>query len=43
VLLSGALRSSRPAELVRTVVIGGGLAAGLGAYAASRARRLRSE
>ncbi len=43
VLLSGALRSSQPTELLRTVVIGVALAAGLGAYAAARARRLRSE
>ncbi len=42
VLVSSALRSSGPAPLVRAVVIGAGLAAGLGAYAARRAKRLRA-
>ncbi len=42
VLVSSALRSPGPAPLVRAVVIGAGLAAGLGAYAARRAKRLRA-
>ncbi len=42
VLLSSAVGASGPAALVRAVVIGGGLAVSLGAYAARRARRLRA-
>ena len=42
VLVSSALRSPGPAPLVRALVIGAGLAAGLGAYAARRAGRLRA-
>jgi hypothetical protein len=42
VLVSSALRSPGPAALIRAVVIGLGLAAGLGAYAARRAGRLRT-
>ncbi len=42
VLLSGAIRSPGPGSLARAVVIGAGLAAALGAYAARRARRLRA-
>ncbi|HUA30867.1 MAG TPA: DUF6297 family protein [Streptosporangiaceae bacterium] len=42
VLLSSALHASRPGALTRTVVVGLGLAAGLGIYASVRARRLRS-
>jgi hypothetical protein len=41
VLLSGVIRSPGPGSLARAVVIGAGLAAVLGAYAARRARRLR--
>ena len=42
VLVSSALRSPGPAPLARALVIGAGLAAGLGAYAARRAGRLRA-
>jgi hypothetical protein len=42
VLVTSALGSAGPAPLVRALVIGAGLAAGLGAYAARRARRLRA-
>jgi hypothetical protein len=42
VLVSGALGSPGPAPLVRALVIGAGLAGGLGAYAARRAGRLRA-
>lgn len=42
VLVSSALGSPGPAPLLRALVIGAGLAAGLGAYAARRARRLRA-
>jgi Family of unknown function (DUF6297) len=42
VLDSSALGSASSGALVRAVVIGAGLAAGLGAYAARRARRLRA-
>jgi len=42
VLDSSALGSASSGALVRAVVIGAGLAAGLGAYAARRARRLRN-
>ena len=42
VLVSGVLRSPGPAPLARALVIGAGLAAGLGAYAARRAGRLRA-
>jgi hypothetical protein len=42
VLVSSALRSPGSGALVRAVVIGAGLAAGLGAYAARRAGRLRA-
>jgi Family of unknown function (DUF6297) len=42
VLLVSAVRPHHPGALVRAVVVGGGLAAGLGAYAARRARRLWS-
>jgi len=42
VLVSSALRSPGPGALARAVVIGAGLAAGLGAYAARRAGRLRA-
>ncbi|PZS40415.1 MAG: hypothetical protein DLM62_03045 [Pseudonocardiales bacterium] len=42
VLVSSALGSPGPAPLVRALVIGAGLAGGLGAYAARRARRLRA-
>ena len=42
VLVSSALRSPGPAPLARALVIGAGLAAGLGAYAARRAGRLRT-
>jgi hypothetical protein len=41
-LLAGAVGPSRPGALARAVVIGGGLAAGLGMYAARRAARLWS-
>lgn len=41
-LLSSAIGSSDPGALARAVVIGAGLAAGLGAYAARRAARLSS-
>ena len=41
-LLSSALRPSDPGALVRAVVIGAGLAAGLGAYAAHRAGQMRA-
>jgi hypothetical protein len=40
VLLVSAVRPHHPGALARAVVVGGGLAAGLGAYAARRARRL---
>ena len=40
VLITDALGSPGPGPLVRALVIGAGLAAGLGAYAARRARRL---
>ena len=43
VLVTSALGSAGPAPLLRALVIGAGLAAGLGAYAARRARRLRGE
>jgi len=42
VLVTSALGSAGPAALVRALVIGAGLAAGLGAYAARRAGRLRA-
>jgi hypothetical protein len=42
VLVTSALGSAGQASLVRALVIGAGLAAGLGAYAARRARRLRA-
>lgn len=42
VLLSSAIRSPGPGSLARAVVIGALLAAGLGAYAARRAARLRA-
>ncbi len=42
VLVSSALGSPGPVPLVRALVIGAGLAGGLGAYAARRARRLRA-
>ena len=42
VLVSSALGSTSSASLVRAVIIGAGFAAGLGAYAARRAGRLRS-
>ena len=42
VLVSSALHSPGPAALARALVIGAGLAAGLGAYAARRAGRLRA-
>ncbi len=42
VLLSSAIRSPGPGSLARAVVIGAALAAGLGGYAARRARRLRA-
>jgi Family of unknown function (DUF6297) len=42
VLLVSAVRPHHPGALVRAVVVGGGLAAGLGAYAARRAHRLWS-
>ena len=42
VLVSSALRSPGPVPLARALVIGAGLAAGLGAYAARRAGRLRA-
>ena len=42
VLLVSAVRPHHPGALVRAVVVGGGLAAALGAYAARRARRLWS-
>jgi Family of unknown function (DUF6297) len=42
VLLVSAVTPHHPGALVRAVVVGGGLAAGLGAYAARRARRLWS-
>ena len=42
VLVSSAIRSPGPGSLVRAVVIGAALAAGLGGYAARRARRLRA-
>jgi len=42
VLVSSAIRSPSPGSLLRAVVIGAGLAAGLGAYAARRARALRA-
>jgi Family of unknown function (DUF6297) len=42
VLLSGAIGASRPGALLRAVVIGAGLAFGLGAYAARRARRVHA-
>jgi hypothetical protein len=41
-VLTSAIGSSRPGVLLRTVVIGAGLAVGICAYAAVRARRLRS-
>ncbi len=41
-LLSSAVGSSDPGALARAVVVGAGLAAGLGAYAARRAARLDS-
>ncbi len=41
-LLAGAIGPGHPGALARAVVIGGALAAGLGVYAARRARRLRS-
>ena len=41
VLLSGAIRSPGTGSLARALVIGTALAAGLGGYAARRARRLR--
>jgi hypothetical protein len=41
-LRASAVGPAHPGALVRVVVIGGGLAAGLGAYAARRARRLWS-
>jgi Family of unknown function (DUF6297) len=43
VLLTSAIESSRSGVLVRTVVVGLGLAAGLCVYASVRARRLRTE
>ena len=43
VLLSSSLHASLPSALTRTVVVGLGLAAGLGIYASVRARRLRSD
>jgi hypothetical protein len=43
VLLSSALGTSHGEALARAVVIGGGLAAGLWAYAARRAEKLRSD
>jgi hypothetical protein len=42
VLIASALGSPGPAPLVRALVIGAGLAAGLGVYATRRARRLRA-
>ena len=42
VLESSALGSAGSGALVRALVIGAGLAVGLGAYAARRARRLRA-
>jgi len=42
VLVSSALGSTSSASLVRALVFGAGLAAGLGAYAARRAGRLRA-
>lgn len=42
VLIASALGSPSPAPLVRALVIGAGLAAGLGLYATRRAGRLRS-
>ncbi|HEY8043277.1 MAG TPA: DUF6297 family protein [Streptosporangiaceae bacterium] len=42
VLIASTLGSPGPAPLVRAVVIGAGLAAGLGVYATRRARRLRT-
>jgi Family of unknown function (DUF6297) len=42
VLLSDAIRSPGPGSLARAVIIGALLAAGLGAYAARRARRLQA-
>jgi hypothetical protein len=41
-LLSSAISSADPGALARAVIIGAGLAAGLGAYAARRAARLRA-
>jgi hypothetical protein len=41
-LLSSAFGSPKPGPLVRAVVIGAGLAAGLGAYAAHRAGQMRA-
>jgi len=40
-LLSSAIGPADPGAVVRAVVIGAGLAAGLGVYAARRARRLQ--
>jgi hypothetical protein len=42
VLIASALGSPGPAPLIRALVIGAGLAAGLGVYATRRARRLRT-
>jgi Family of unknown function (DUF6297) len=42
VLVSSALGSASPGSLIRALVIGAGLAVGLGAYAARRAGRLRA-
>jgi Family of unknown function (DUF6297) len=42
VLVSSALGSASPGALIRALVIGAGLTAGLGAYAARRAGRLRN-
>jgi hypothetical protein len=42
VLLSSAIRSPGTGSLARAVVLGAALAAGLGGYAARRARRLRA-
>ena len=41
-LLSSAIGPSDPGALARAVVIGAGLAAGLGAYAAHRAGQMRT-
>jgi hypothetical protein len=41
-LLASAIGASDPGTLARAVVIGAGLAAGLGAYAAHRAGRIRT-